>query len=108
MAARAYGRDGGVNLSGAVIRVRYHATPEQAAQIDHAAIERALYDAGAHKVFAIEPTIIRERRARAESLDESLDPLEALDAWMLAQGETLSTETCAALAEYTATKLGAM
>jgi len=70
------------DIEGAVVRVRYTATPEQAAKIDHAAIERALYDAGAHKVYSIEPTILRERRARVEHMDESLDPLEALDAWM--------------------------
>lgn len=64
--------------TGAVIRARYEATPEQARRIDHAAIKQALYDAGAHKVYAIQPTIVRSDRARIEGVDETLGPMEAL------------------------------
>jgi hypothetical protein len=65
----------------AVVRVRYTATEEQARRIDHAEITRALYDAGAHKVYAIQPTIERENRARVDGVDEDIAPLAAVDAW---------------------------
>lgn len=71
-------------LRNAVVRVRYTTTLDHP-QLNHAAIEHAMYDAGAHKVFSIEPTILRERRARVETMEEAGDPLEALDAWMDAQ-----------------------
>src|SRR5690606_20223496 len=66
----------------AIVRVRYRATEEQARHIDHAAIVRALEQAGAHRVYAIQPEIIREDRRRVEGLDETLSPLQALDMWV--------------------------
>lgn len=75
-------------FDGAVVRVRYTATPEQARRIDHPAIRQSLIDAGASKVYAIQPTIIREDRARVEGVDENLEPLAAFDAWLASQGIT--------------------
>jgi hypothetical protein len=70
------------DVTDAVVRVRYRATEEQARRVDHAAIARALMDAGAWKVFAIQPTILRENRARIEGATEDLAPLAALGLWM--------------------------
>jgi hypothetical protein len=70
----------------AVVRVRYTATEEQARRIDHAEITRALMDSGAHKVFAIQPTIVRENRARVEGVTEEIAPLAAVGAWCDANG----------------------
>jgi DNA repair exonuclease SbcCD nuclease subunit len=70
----------------AIVKVRYRATSEQARRIDHAAIKAALYDAGAHHVYNIEPTIERENRARVEGLDESLDEMDALAMYLDANG----------------------
>jgi DNA repair exonuclease SbcCD nuclease subunit len=98
-------RDDLDDLEDAVVRVRYTAAPEEAAALDHAEVERALYDAGAHKVYEIVNEWRGERRARAEHVDETLDPLEAVDAWTVAQGDAVSTESAVALAAYTAKKL---
>lgn len=83
----------------AVVRVRYTATEEQARRIDHPAIARALYDAGAHKVYAIQPTIEREGRARVDGVDEDIAPLAAVDAWVTAN--EISTEHSGALVDLT-------
>jgi exonuclease SbcD len=72
-------------LEGAVVRVRYTATRVQAARIDNAELERALVDAGAHKVF-IQPEIVRQDRARVEGLTEDIAPGDALDKWIETQG----------------------
>jgi DNA repair exonuclease SbcCD nuclease subunit len=72
--------------SGAVVRVRYTATPEQAARVDHAKIRAALLEAGASKVYAIQPTIIRADRARVAGVDENLDATEAMRLWLESQG----------------------
>ncbi|MGH2798333.1 MAG: metallophosphoesterase family protein [Thermoleophilaceae bacterium] len=65
---------------GAVVRLRYQATEEQARRIDEAAVRGALDVAGAHRVF-LQPSIVREARARVEGADETLTPLEALHMW---------------------------
>jgi DNA repair exonuclease SbcCD nuclease subunit len=69
------------DVAGAVVRVRYTATEEQARRIDQGDIRRTLYDAGAHKVHSIQATIEREDRARVAGVDEDLDTLAALDLW---------------------------
>lgn len=68
----------------AVIRVRYTATEEQARRINHAEITKALYDAGAAKVYAIQPTILRENRSRVEGVNEDVAPLDAVQMWATA------------------------
>lgn len=70
---------------GSIVRVRYTATREQAATIDKNAIRQELLNAGASRV-TIEPSIIREARARAEHLTETLTELDALAAYSDAQG----------------------
>jgi exonuclease SbcD len=73
------------SLDGAVVRVRYTATPEEARRIDHAAIRSALLDAGASRVYAIQPTIIREERRHVEGVDETMDAAAAMAAWLESQ-----------------------
>lgn len=75
-------------LYNTVLRVRYTATEEQHRRVDPAAIRKLALDAGAHKVYAIEPTIVRQQRVRVEGFDRSLDAHGALDAWCDANGVT--------------------
>lgn len=72
------------NIDDAVVRLKYRASEEQARRIDHPALIRSLYDAGAHKVF-IQPEIVRAQRARVDGVDESLAPMTALDLWLEAE-----------------------
>ncbi len=65
---------------GAIVRVRYEATEDEARQMDHDAIRRELHDVGASRV-TIEPQIIRKERARAQQINEQLGPLDALAAY---------------------------
>lgn len=83
-------------LTDAVVRVRYKASEAQHRRVDHAALQRLVMDAGAHRLYggiAWQP--VSERRSRAEGLDESLGPLEALGLWLeaaevpAAEGEAL-------------------
>jgi DNA repair exonuclease SbcCD nuclease subunit len=73
-------------VADAIVKVRYRASAEQARRIDHAKLKAALYDAGAHHVYAIQPEIVREQRARVAELDDSIDELSALDLYMDANG----------------------
>ena len=75
-------------LADATVRLRYTATEEQHRRVDQPALKRAILHAGAHKVYSVEPTILRENRARAAGVDESLEPAAALDAWCVAQQVT--------------------
>ena len=71
-------------LEGAIVKLRYSATAEQAKRIDHRKLRDALYAAGASKVYAIEATVERETRARVE-ISDKLGELEALDLFLAAQ-----------------------
>jgi DNA repair exonuclease SbcCD nuclease subunit len=64
-------------LNRAIVRLRYTVTSEQARRVDAAALRGAPLAAGASRVF-LQPTIVREDRARVEGVDETLGPLEAL------------------------------
>ena len=81
------GSEGGIppaaleSVEGAVVRVRYIATEEQARRIDTAALKKAILDAGAHRVFQISAEIVKEDRARVQGIDENLDPAAALALW---------------------------
>lgn len=68
-------------IDGAVVRVRYTATREQAARISDAALARSLYDAGAWRVF-VQPEVLREERARVDGLDDTVSADAALDLWL--------------------------
>lgn len=71
-------------LGGAVVRIRYSATEDQARRVDHTALRRQAVEAGASRV-TIEPTVVREARARAEAIDEQLGPVDALATYCDAQ-----------------------
>jgi hypothetical protein len=73
-------------LDGAVLRVRYTATEQQHRRIDQAALLKLIADAGVHKLYGgLQWIPVREQRARAEGLDESLGPIEALEMWLRAE-----------------------
>lgn len=69
-----------IPFEGALVRLRYKASSEQARHIDHAALRNFCLDAGAAKLI-VRPEIIRADRARVEGVDESLSELEALQRW---------------------------
>lgn len=73
-------------LTGAVVRIRYRATAEQARRVDHAALRGLVADAGASKLYAIQPEIVRSERARVAGVDENLSEREALIRWTEANG----------------------
>lgn len=62
-----------IDASGAIVRVTYEATPEIARTIDHAAIRRALYAAGALKVHGPIATIRHAVTEAAPTLTEETD-----------------------------------
>lgn len=84
-------------LDDAIVRIRYTATEEQHRRVDAGALRKLAADAGAHKVFAIEPTIIRADRARVPGIDRGLDAGEALTAWC--EANTVPAETAQSLQE---------
>lgn len=81
----------GVAVEGALVRVRYTATEEQAQRIDIAAIRRSLHACGAFKVV-FRPTIVRAARARVEEMHEGLDETAAFELWLATQEETVPAE----------------
>lgn len=76
------------DVAGAVVRVRIQCTQEDARRLDVDALRRALYEAGAHKVWNVHLDVERRARARAEVLEDT-EPLEALDAWLASLAEPL-------------------
>ena len=66
---------------GAVIRVDYTATEEDAQYVDQQKIRQSLIDQGAHRVF-FKPTIIRAERARVEAITDQLSDESALRLWL--------------------------
>lgn len=73
-------------VADAVVRVRYTATEEQAAQINVAKLRRVILEAGAHRVWQVSPTIERSARPRAEGI-ASLTPMQAVDLWLASREE---------------------
>jgi exonuclease SbcC len=71
-----------IDAKGAICRIRYRCTEDQAKRIDNGALVRVLEEAGAYHVAGVYPEIIRADRSRAEGLTERTSPLEALDTWM--------------------------
>ena len=82
-----------VDVRGAVVRVKYTATPEVARTVDHAAIRRALYAAGAVKVHGPFATITRTVTEKAEGLDESTGMGQGWKQWADLQGLTGAQRT---------------
>jgi DNA repair exonuclease SbcCD nuclease subunit len=66
----------------AVVKARVRLTAEEARRFDAAAFKRAIYEAGAEKVWAVQLEIEKPERARVEGISEELDELAALDAYM--------------------------
>jgi DNA repair exonuclease SbcCD nuclease subunit len=73
------------DLTDATVRIRYRAAEDQHRRINVPALRKLLADAGAHKLYAVEPTILRAGRERVKGLDETANPGAALDAWCEAQ-----------------------
>lgn len=95
-------------LTDAVVRIRYRASEEQHRRVDRDSLKRLCLDAGAARVFQIVPDIVRGSRARAEHVDETVEPITALDAWVTAndvpdrQADLLRTLASELLAEQVA------
>lgn len=85
----------------AVLRIRYDATREQAARIDHARLRQALLDGGAHQVYSVEARLARAERARLE-VDTESDPVQAVVAWCAANVDDadLGTRAVTKTADY--------
>jgi hypothetical protein len=81
------------------VRVRYRATAEQARRVDQQAIRRAVHEAGAHKLYAVQPDIVRTGRARVEGADESMDEREAMYRWLVSQGINDFSDQAAAVVD---------
>ncbi len=72
-------------VDGAIIRVRYQATEDQARRVDHDGLRSELLAGGASRV-TIEPQIIRKERARSQQISEQLSPVDALAEYCDANG----------------------
>jgi DNA repair protein SbcD/Mre11 len=75
----------GYDVTGAIVRVRYTATPEVAGTINDAGIRRALFEAGAAYVHGPFATVLHEEKARVE-ISQDDDPLTAWHAYCGAIG----------------------
>lgn len=69
-------------ITDAVARISYRATEEAHRRVDAGAILRLLDDAGVHKVYGgLRPDIVKTTGGRADGVNETVAPLEAIDAW---------------------------
>jgi DNA repair exonuclease SbcCD nuclease subunit len=84
------------DVDGAIVRVLYEVPEDEAAMWDNDIIRQACLAAGAVSV-TVQPTIIRDQRARVAGVDETLDEQEALSAWCAS--EQIDKDTAAALRE---------
>jgi len=75
-----------IDLKDSIVRLCYSCSEEVAKQLNRKQLEKALYDAGAFYVSEIKADVQRVDRARDNSVNESLGPLEALDKWAINQG----------------------
>ncbi|MBN1837886.1 MAG: exonuclease SbcCD subunit D [Spirochaetales bacterium] len=75
-----------LDVSGAVVRVTYTATPEVARTVDHAAIRRALLAAGAAKIHGPFAKITHTVTEASEDLTEDTDMLTGWNQWAALQG----------------------
>lgn len=87
-----YAGTGPSELEEAVVRVRVRGRREDLDMTDFAALREAIYQAGAHKLFALEPIAEGGTRARAEEAEPDIGTLEALELWLGLQGEEVSPE----------------
>jgi exonuclease SbcD len=89
-----------------VLKVKIHATSEQARKADVGAIRRQFEILGAHRVYAVELIVEREQRARAQGLDEGIGPLEALRAYV--EASAIDTMEAGRMADRTSEYLQAV
>jgi DNA repair protein SbcD/Mre11 len=81
----ATGTTGGVRVvEGAIVRVRYTVTEDEAKKIDQAELRRHYLAEGAAKVF-IQPTVERTVRARVAEMREDMSEVAALELWLESQ-----------------------
>lgn len=71
---------------GAVVRVSYTVTPEQARTVDHGAIRRTLYAAGASKVHGPVATLLRSVTDNSYRVTEETSILDGWQEYALLQG----------------------
>lgn len=74
------------DIKDSIVRLHYSCTEETAKQINRKQLEQSLYDAGAFFVSEIKTDIERSDRARDNSVNESLGPVDALAKWCANQG----------------------
>jgi exonuclease SbcD len=74
------------DYKGAIVRARYTATPEQAKTVDHAAIRRALYAAGAVKVHGPIANITHGVTEASDLVTEETDMLTGWHQYATLQG----------------------
>ncbi len=75
----------GADVEGAVVRVKYTVSEEEARRVDQPAARAALLAIGATKVI-FRPTIVRDTRARVAEIADDLDATAALELWIAEQG----------------------
>lgn len=91
------------SLPGAVVRVRYDASPADLDNVDPDDIRRWLINRGVHRVYQVQRNIIRADRARSSTVTDESGPGEAVDAYIAsrslddATGEQLRDRTSAYL-----------
>ena len=73
------------DAEGAVVRVMWTCTEDEARKIDQATLRRRLLACGAAKVV-LRPTVERAVRARAPELRDDLSEVAALELWLSSQG----------------------
>lgn len=71
-------------VAGALVRVSYKCTEEEAKLVDEAEVRRLLIAAGAAKVF-IKATVERTSRARVADVAEGIDESAAFEMWLATQ-----------------------
>lgn len=103
------GVDVPLDYDDAIVKIKIHATEEQARRLDVAAIKRALTEPTreiasgpaprARKVSAIQVEIDRPDVARGVTLDETLDDVEAFTRWLEVSGVPFDTDAWGDLLE---------
>lgn len=86
----------GYDLRGALVRFRYRVFAKDLHLVDAAAIERALFDAGAHEV-QIEAVVEHQSRVRSEEIVTTTTTVQKVEAWLRAKQIQLDAAALARL-----------
>lgn len=78
------------DIEGAVVRVIYQCTSEQASQMETRLIREILQKQGVASVAGIFPEVQRQKRVRDKTMTASLDPLAALEKHLEARADVSS------------------